>query len=106
MQQRLSGLVTIAKLLYELVGDVRLAEEAEPREEREVELQANGACRRGEAYSICRLKKLDVSGAKRHKPMNGLVVYGGRCSQCENAADYGCRLDVFGGGDSCASGLL
>ena len=48
MQQRLSGLVTIAKLLYELVGDVRLAEEAEPQEEREVELQANGACRRGE----------------------------------------------------------
>ena len=30
----------------------------------------------------------------------------GRHSQCENAADYGCRSDVFGGGDSCASGLL
>ena len=34
------------------------------------------------------------------------AVYGERHSQCENAADYGCRSDVFGGGDSCASGLL
>ena len=64
-------------LLQELVGDVQLAVEEEPKEALHVKDMP--------------AKENQTSVEREKHELTGLVVYRRRCRQCENAADYGCR---------------